>query len=285
MHEVGHNINLAHSGEGTAEYADQTGMMGYSYSEDEGPAMCFNNAKMWQLGWCVVPTPRADSDVVANFAFSLRSLRRVQVVSYFELALLQRNRHTWAPNATFTLTLTFVVTNTINLRYADKVLQWSGTSTTVELVGLSDYSSAGTGQQIVFKIPGSLSSMQSVNDFYIGFNRKTGINSGTKEGGNQVTIQTKPAGNNAYVTPCGIQLMSPLHQSSVNGGVFSSSSRLFVIADCPFGTSQTVRLCSCPLMECCILSSAALNPTRLPSPPLQTHSNSMSLLRSQPYAY
>lgn len=50
MHEIGHNLNLAHSGEG-ATYDDQTGMMGYSYSSDEGPVMCFNAPKNAQLGW------------------------------------------------------------------------------------------------------------------------------------------------------------------------------------------------------------------------------------------
>mmetsp|Transcript_38211 Transcript_38211/g.68890 ORF Transcript_38211/g.68890 Transcript_38211/m.68890 type:complete len:576 (+) Transcript_38211:87-1814(+) len=49
MHEIGHNINLAHSGEGQT-YDDQTGFMGYSYSQDD-QKMCFNNAKSWQLGW------------------------------------------------------------------------------------------------------------------------------------------------------------------------------------------------------------------------------------------
>lgn len=51
LHELGHNLNLAHSGEGTNAYGDQSGMMGYSYSTDEGPIMCFNPAKSWQLGW------------------------------------------------------------------------------------------------------------------------------------------------------------------------------------------------------------------------------------------
>jgi hypothetical protein len=50
MHEIGHNLNLAHSGE-SASYDDQSGMMGYSYSNDEGPVMCFNGPKNWQLGW------------------------------------------------------------------------------------------------------------------------------------------------------------------------------------------------------------------------------------------
>ena len=50
MHEVGHNLGLAHSNE-SGSYKDQSGMMGYSYSQDNGPIMCFNAAKSWQLGW------------------------------------------------------------------------------------------------------------------------------------------------------------------------------------------------------------------------------------------
>lgn len=50
LHEIGHNLNLAHSGEGTNEYDDRTGFMGYSYASDE-QKMCYNNAKNWQLNW------------------------------------------------------------------------------------------------------------------------------------------------------------------------------------------------------------------------------------------
>jgi len=38
------NLGFAHSGEDTAEYADQSGMMGYSYSQDEGPVMVSKDA-------------------------------------------------------------------------------------------------------------------------------------------------------------------------------------------------------------------------------------------------
>ena len=50
MHEVGHNLGLAHSNEGGGEYEDQSGMMGYSYDCDDCPKMCFNGPKSWQLG-------------------------------------------------------------------------------------------------------------------------------------------------------------------------------------------------------------------------------------------
>lgn len=46
MHELGHNLNFAHSGEGDEErdgknwqYEDETGMMGWSSYIDEGPVM------------------------------------------------------------------------------------------------------------------------------------------------------------------------------------------------------------------------------------------------------
>ncbi|VEU40256.1 unnamed protein product [Pseudo-nitzschia multistriata] len=54
LHEVGHSLNLAHSGEkkaGTSDYDDQSGMMGFSYPRDDWPRMCFNPAKSYQLGW------------------------------------------------------------------------------------------------------------------------------------------------------------------------------------------------------------------------------------------
>ncbi|KAL3761422.1 hypothetical protein ACHAWU_007381 [Discostella pseudostelligera] len=53
MHEIGHNLGYADSNEGGASYADQAGMMGYSYGQDDGPTMCFNAAKSWQTQWYV----------------------------------------------------------------------------------------------------------------------------------------------------------------------------------------------------------------------------------------
>jgi hypothetical protein len=50
MHELGHNLNLAHSNE-AGTYKDQSGMMGYSYGQSNAPEMCFNAAKSWQLPW------------------------------------------------------------------------------------------------------------------------------------------------------------------------------------------------------------------------------------------
>ncbi|KAL9188583.1 hypothetical protein ACHAXT_006961 [Thalassiosira profunda] len=120
MHEVGHNLNLAHSNEGGTTYGDQSGMMGYSYSKDDGPRMCFNPAKTWAIGWM--------SDA----------------------------RHT-------------VDAGTSN---------WSG-----DIVGQAEYATRG-GNPVLVK----LNDPNSSTDYYIGFNRKTGHNSGTVEAGNQVTV-------------------------------------------------------------------------------------------------
>lgn len=51
MHEIGHNLDLSHSKWKDNIYGDSSGLMGYSYSNNEGPRMCFNAAKNYQLGW------------------------------------------------------------------------------------------------------------------------------------------------------------------------------------------------------------------------------------------
>lgn len=51
MHEIGHNLGLRHSNEGTQSYEDKTGLMGSSYMSTTAPKMCFNTAKHHQLGW------------------------------------------------------------------------------------------------------------------------------------------------------------------------------------------------------------------------------------------
>lgn len=51
LHEVGHNLGLAHSGQHEeSEYSDQSGAMGFSYGIDD-QQICFNPAKNYQLGW------------------------------------------------------------------------------------------------------------------------------------------------------------------------------------------------------------------------------------------
>ncbi len=105
--------------------------MGYSYSQDEGPRMCFNNAKNWQLGWY------ADRRATAS----------------------------------------------------PLVSSWEGT-----LVGFAEYDliPETSDSVVILKVQGD------DVDYYVGFNRRTGINSGTVEGGNQVTVQQRNLGTTNY---------------------------------------------------------------------------------------
>ena len=51
VHEIGHNFGLSHSGKNGDDYSDKSGMMGYSFKDDNGPLQCFNPAKSYMLGW------------------------------------------------------------------------------------------------------------------------------------------------------------------------------------------------------------------------------------------
>jgi Gametolysin peptidase M11 len=53
MHELGHNLNLEHSGgiDNKEVYGDGTGYMGVSAAATWTPRKCYNAAQHWQLGW------------------------------------------------------------------------------------------------------------------------------------------------------------------------------------------------------------------------------------------
>ncbi|KAL3909499.1 MAG: hypothetical protein SGILL_008065, partial [Bacillariaceae sp.] len=149
VHEVGHNLGLPHSGEGSNNYDDKSGMMvriarktraaiasketmrltalfcsywiqGYSYGENDTPLMCFNPAKSWKLGW-------------------------------------YKNQY-----------------DTFNGNSGPK---------TYTINGVVDYDEDDSSKEVVVEV---LSGEKA--NFYVGYNRAVGFNAGTKEAANQVVI-------------------------------------------------------------------------------------------------
>jgi len=137
MHELGHNFGFDHSNEGTQDYGDQSGMMGSSYSEDEGPLMCFNAAKSWQTGWF--------------------NEKRV-------------NMNIGGSEAT------------------DNCLE-------TDITGQADYVAVDTTQTILVKMNRASSLGR---DLFLMYNKKTGVNSGTAEGGNTVMVVEAGAEGTGY---------------------------------------------------------------------------------------
>jgi len=85
MQQIGHNLGLHHSGEyigdeDNQEYGDQTGYMGLTINLDDGPAMCFNPAKSWQLGWYEDKT--YEIDIVSEISNEATSFTLNGVVDY-----------------------------------------------------------------------------------------------------------------------------------------------------------------------------------------------------------
>merc|ERR1719221_2027179 len=78
VHEIGHNLGLAHSGENDLAYDDKSGFMGYSYSNNDGPIMCYNGAKNWQLAWYT------DAYAIAEPMVTEWSGRLIGIASYAE---------------------------------------------------------------------------------------------------------------------------------------------------------------------------------------------------------
>jgi len=130
MHEVGHNLGLGHSGDPEDPYGDQSAMMGYSYFEDDGPEMCFNAAKNFQLNWY-----------------------KNQETTFNPLENLSRE------------------------------------PTTFILNGVDDAVRGKSKKLVTLRLE-----TDGRADYYIGYNRATGINSGTVEAKNQVSVFKKERG-------------------------------------------------------------------------------------------
>eukprot|EP00536_Pseudo-nitzschia_multiseries_P008026 jgi/Psemu1/287523/fgenesh1_pg.196_\ len=137
LHEVGHNFNLGHSGEiAENKYSDTTGMMGFSWKLDDGPKMCYNPAKSYQLGWY--------DD---------------KVLTINPLSLIYRQ---------FTMN------------------------------GISDYTLYPDTKDTLVVL--RLTQTYTATDYYIGYNRKSGVNSGTAEDADMITISRKDDVPGAYAS-------------------------------------------------------------------------------------
>ena len=132
MHEIGHNIGLLHSNENGQSYDDQSCLMGYSYTSNEGPKMCFNGAKSWLLGWYQDKSVSVDLDVN------------------------DQSQNTW-----------------------------NG-----KLVGVTDYSDQLSAPEysVVVEIVNGDQADNNIQNYYLLYNRKDGVNSGVPEHGDKVTI-------------------------------------------------------------------------------------------------
>ena len=51
VHEIGHNLNMRHSGHGSLSYGDHSCSLGNPSYGDDGPLVGWNGQKAWQTGW------------------------------------------------------------------------------------------------------------------------------------------------------------------------------------------------------------------------------------------
>jgi len=107
--------------------------MGYSYSQDDGPVMCFNAAKNYQLGW-----------------------------------------------------------------YSDKMKVVTPGAATNNCFAGDLYGTAFYGNAVAQTVGIKVNNSGSSTDYYIMYNAKTGIQSGTAEGGNQVMVVQAGGEGTAY---------------------------------------------------------------------------------------
>ena len=121
MHEIGHNLGLAHSGEGTLEYGDTSGLMGAMWKDDQ--EICFNGPKNAQLGW-----------------------------------------------------------------YSDRQVDIVENGYRGDLYGIADYGTTTSDKKMILKLP------SNGIDYYVTFNKASGVNSSPGEGRNQVLVHTRRSG-------------------------------------------------------------------------------------------
>lgn len=136
MHELGHNLNLAHSGglDG-GSYTDHTCLMGNPLFSDDVGRMCFNPVK--------------------NFQIAMGS------GGWYEDEHIQ----SWNSGTT------------------------GGTSWRGKIIGLADYGSNPNDLPFILKLETGTAS-----DYFVSFNRASGVNSEVQQAANQVTMYQVDAG-------------------------------------------------------------------------------------------
>ena len=73
MHEIGHNIGLLHSHD-EVSYGDGSCLMGSSPAKLDGPRICFNGAKSWQLNWYQEKHLTLHAEDIADESHNLASI-------------------------------------------------------------------------------------------------------------------------------------------------------------------------------------------------------------------
>jgi len=155
-HELGHNWNLNHAGEGTLLYDDTTGYLGWGDGRQDYPQSCYNAQKNWALGW-----------------YNDRSLA-------LEIA---PSNHQALDAATTTLaTTTSFINTTTNYSNTTNttMLPWTG-----KLATFVDYDATTVDEPVLLQIQ---SDSQPNLRFYIQYNRAKQFNRHTREHRNKVVI-------------------------------------------------------------------------------------------------
>jgi hypothetical protein len=237
MHEIGHNLNAAHAGE-VGTYKDQTGMvsdgefltdsilykdltdqcssinlssqMGYSYSQDDGPIMCFNAAKSWQFGW---------------YSDKASTLDKTNKRSYVGV-----------------------------------------------LGGIADYADSNIETVLV-----KLNTSGSSTDYFVNFNRRFGINSGTVEGGDQVTVVMQGSEGTAYAESELVAKLNALDTYTISN-FDGSGETATVTVNSIGGATADVSICigPCPSPTPIPTPVPTPNPTSS-DPPTQSPNNILTL--------
>lgn len=176
-------------------------MMGYSYSSDDGPIMCFNAAKSYQTGWYQTKVVSPTSGNCGGF---------------------------------------------------------DG-----KVYGLSDYENTGRQGVTVVKID-----VAGGPDFFVNYNKATGVNSGTREGADTVTIASAGSEGTGYAESELLAKLNPGSTYTISnfGGTGKDAIVLFEALDTSVSPNPARVIISYDGMVCGSSTSAPVTPPPSKSP-------------------